>query len=379
MNSQQPIQKLTLIRPDDWHLHLRDGTMMTGYGECPGTVRWSIMGGFIRGLVMPNLVPPVTTTQMARDYHDRIKTLGGEFFEPFMTLYLTNDTSPEEIRLAAASGLIKAVKLYPANATTNSAAGVTDLSKLNAAVLETMAEVGLILSIHGEVLQGPEGEIDVFHRESRFLSDVLLELVDSYKPRIVLEHITTEDAVRFVLDAPDTVSATITPQHLLENRNAIFRGGINPHNYCLPILKKEKDRQWLLLAATSGNPKFFAGTDSAPHVASRKYTSCGCAGCFTAPMALPLYATAFEQAGALDKLEAFVSQFGAQFYDVPLNTETVTLVRSEQIIPDVYQFDDGKEGMHPRPENSVVPFWAGKTIPWRIDEQFNPFLFSIQK
>lgn len=370
-------QTITIRRPDDFHLHLRNGTMLTGIGDeiFPGTISWSAMGQVKRALVMPNLMnpetglpDPVTTAGKAQSYYQDIVSYVNARdmdFEPLMTLYLHDGTTPEDIREAAASGIVKAAKLYPAHATTGSALGVTDIDALDG-VFETMAEVGMVLCVHGELLHNHDGEVDIFHRESRFLFDVFEDFVNRYPTlKIVLEHITTEDAARFVLDAPDNVGATITAHHLLENRNALFRNGLNPHNFCLPILKKEKDRKWLLKVATSGNQKFFKGSDSAPHAASKKLSACGCAGCFTAPVALQLYAMAFESVGSLDKLENFVSRFGAEFYDLPLNEGTVTLVRKDFVIPAHYQFQEKGSIVHGL-NDIVVPFWAERTIPWSL-------------
>lgn len=348
--------ELTLTRPDDFHLHLRDGDAMLFI--LPHTAHV-----FGRALVMPNLAHPVTTVQQAIDYRHRIlealskapRQCSG--FEPLMTIYLTNDTSPTTIAMASATECILAAKLYPAHATTNAAHGVTDIEQLSP-VFETMAERGLVLSIHGELLADAHGEVDVFDREKRFLEETLFWIVDSYPElKVVLEHITTKEAVRFVEETRTGVAATITAHHLLENRNAIFRGGIQPHHYCLPVLKREADREALLLAATSGNPKFFLGTDSAPHAKSRKESACGCAGCFTAPVALPLYAQAFHSIGALDRLEGFASFFGADFYGLPRNTDTVTLVEKAATVPMFTAFGN---------DDIVVTFWAGHSIDFSV-------------
>lgn len=359
--------RFSITKPDDWHLHVRSDLMLSGFGGLPGMATLSATGGFARGLIMPNTSTPITTAEHASLYRDTImKSLPqGVEFQSLMTIYLTDKTTPQDIYDAHATGFVLAAKLYPANATTGSAKGVTNIGNLDP-VLQAMTEVGMRLCVHGELLRDHDGEIDIFHREPRFLSDVFKGMIHRHPGlRIVLEHITTEAAVRFVLDAPDTIAATITAHHLLENRNAIFRDGLNPHNYCLPILKKESDREWLVRAATSGNPKFFAGTDSAPHVISKKLSACGCAGCFTAPIALQLYATALELANALDRLEEFVSEFGAEFYGVPPNKGSVKLVREDFIIPAYYQFAKNTH-LDDESDYRIVPFWAGRTIPWRI-------------
>ena len=299
------VKILEITRPDDWHLHLRDGALMSAV--LPDTAR-----RFARAIIMPNLKPPVTTTALAQAYHARILAAlpAGLQFEPLMTLYLTDNTSAAEIRTAKNSGIVHGVKYYPAGATTHSDAGVTAMTKCDAA-LAAMEEVGLPLLIHGEVTNP---EVDVFDREHAFIDQVLIPLVQRYpKLKIVFEHITTRQAVNFVSTTPDTVAATITPHHLLYNRNAMFASGIRPHMYCLPVLKRELHRAALIDAATSGNPKFFLGTDSAPHARPTKETACGCAGIYSAHAAIELYAEAFEAAGALDKLEAFASFFGAGF------------------------------------------------------------------
>lgn len=340
---------LTLTRPDDWHLHLRDGAALAAL--VPATARWAR-----RAIVMPNLSPPVTTTAQAIEYRDRIlaNRPAESGFEPLMTLYLTDATQVDEIDAAKASGVVHGVKLYPAGATTNSDSGVTDLALCDD-VLGRMAEVGLPLLVHGEVTRS---EVDIFDRERVFLEDVLAPLVERHPTlRIVLEHITTKEAAAFVRAAPDRVAATITPQHLLANRNAMLVGGIRPHYYCLPILKREEDRVALVAAATSGSPKFFLGTDSAPHVRSTKETDCGCAGCFSAPNALELYAQAFDDVGALDRLEGFASHHGPDFYGLPRNQETVRLVRHEQRIAAEYAVGD----------EVVVPLWAGQRLGFRLE------------
>ncbi len=345
------METLTLTRPDDWHLHLRDGAQMASVLPC--TARQ-----FARALIMPNLRPPVTTTQQALAYRQRILDALPEnmTFEPMMALYLTDNTTPAEIETAKASGKVLAVKLYPAGATTNSDAGVTDIARTHA-TLEKMAEAGVPLCVHGEVTRD---DVDVFDREAVFVDDVLAPLHARLPElKIVLEHITTAAAADFVRDAGANVAATITPQHLLHNRNALFKGGIRPHYYCLPVLKTEPDREALIQAATSGNPKFFLGTDSAPHAVHAKETACGCAGCFTAHAALELYAEAFDAAGALERLEAFACHFGADFYGLPRNTGTVTLRREAWTPPSRMPF--GGQGA----DTEIVPFRADETIAWR--------------
>ncbi|HHH35626.1 MAG TPA: dihydroorotase [Gammaproteobacteria bacterium] len=343
------MERLTLTRPDDWHVHLRDDAALAT--TVPHTAR-----RFGRAIVMPNLAPPVTTTAQAADYRRRIlsRVPNGCPFEPLMTLYLTDHTTPEEIRQAAASGFIPAAKLYPAGATTHSEAGVTDLERI-APVLETMAETGMLLLIHGEVT---DPSVDIFDREAVFIERHLEPLVRRLPGlRIVLEHITTEEAVAFVTDAPDTVGATLTPHHLLLNRNALLAGGVRPHHYCLPVLKRERHRQALLRAATGGNPRFFAGTDSAPHERGRKETACGCAGIYSAHGAIELYAEIFAAQGALDRLEAFCSFHGADFYGLPRNETRITLVRQPWRVPGSYPYMEGR----------LVPLRAGEEIAWRIE------------
>jgi dihydroorotase len=340
--------EITLTRPDDWHLHLRDGELMQSV--LPDTARQ-----FARAIVMPNLKPPVTTTEQALTYRERILAAlpSGSDFQPLMTLYLTDNTSADEIRKAKASGQIHAVKLYPAGATTNSDAGVTDIRKTYAA-LEAMQESGMPLLVHGEVT---DPQIDVFDREAVFIERVLQPLLqDLPSLRVVFEHITTQNAVQFVTDAPANIAATITAHHLLYNRNAMLVGGIRPHYYCLPVLKRETHRAALVLAATSGNPKFFLGTDSAPHAQHTKETSCGCAGCYTAHAALELYAEAFESADALDKLEGFTSFYGADFYQLPRNIGAVTLRKEDWQVPATVEFG----------EHWLVPLRAGETINWKL-------------
>lgn len=342
------VQTLTLTRPDDWHLHLRDGKVLSQLVAHTAST-------FRRAIVMPNLKPPVTTTQAALAYRQRILDAlpAGLDFEPLMTLYLTDTLSPDEIRLAHQSGHIQAVKYYPAGATTNSDSGVTAIANVYPA-LETLAELGMPLLIHGEVT---DSHVDIFDREKAFIEQTLLPLCARFPTlRIVLEHITTADAVTFVREAGDNIAATITPQHLLYNRNHLLVGGIRPHLYCLPVLKRNIHQSALIAAATSGNKKFFLGTDSAPHARPDKETACGCAGCFSAHAALELYAEAFDQAGALDKLEAFASFYGPDFYGLPRNTDTVTLHRESWNVPAHYPLDD----------STLVPLRAGEQIHWRI-------------
>src|SRR5512135_208729 len=340
--------EIKLTRPDDWHLHLRDGALMQSV--LPDTARQ-----FARAIVMPNLRPPVTTTAQALEYRARILAAlpAGMQFQPLMTLYLTDNTSAEEINKAKASGAVHAVKLYPAGATTNSDAGVTDLRKTYAA-LEEMQACGMPLLVHGEVT---DPAIDIFDREAVFIERVLQPLLrDLPKLRVVFEHITTKDAAQFVMSTGDTIAATLTPQHLLYNRNAMLVGGIRPHFYCLPILKRETHREALVKAATSGNKKFFLGTDSAPHAQHTKENACGCAGCYSAHSAIELYAEAFEAAGALDKLEAFASFHGADYYGLPRNADTVTLRREEWQLPESVGFG----------EHRLVPLRAGEMMKWKL-------------
>jgi dihydroorotase len=342
------MQRLELIRPDDWHLHLRDGAAMASV--LPDSAK-----RFARAIVMPNLKPAVRTTQQALGYRERILAAlpEGARFEPLMTLYLTDDTPAEEIMRAKVSGCVHGVKLYPAGATTHSDEGVTRLSRCFHA-LEKMQELGVPLLVHGEAT---EAEIDVFDREKAFIDHVLGPLVDRFPGlKIVLEHITTRDAVHYVELTGANIAATITAHHLLMNRNALFMGGIRPHHYCLPVLKRETHREALVEAATSGNPKFFLGTDSAPHARSAKETACGCAGIYTAHAGIELYAIAFEEAGALDKLEGFASRFGAKFYGLPANTDKITLVREAWTVPQSI----------PLGEETLVPLRAGETISWTL-------------
>ena len=341
------MQQLTITRPDDWHLHLRDGAILKAV--LPYTVRQ-----FARAIVMPNLKPPIRSVADATAYRDRVLAAipEGKQFEPLMTLYLTDNTSPEEIFRAKESQFIKAVKYYPAGATTNSDSGVTDIRKCDR-VFEAMQQVDMPLLLHGEVT---DNEVDTFDREKVFIERHLIPLKQRFPNlRVVLEHITTSDAVQYVLSA-SAIAATITPQHLLYNRNALFKGGLRPHFYCLPILKREEHRQALLQAATSGNPKFFLGTDSAPHTRTSKESSCGCAGCFSALHALELYAEAFESMQALDKLEAFASFYGPDFYQLPRNTEQITLSKTTWRVRDQV----------PLMESELVPLGAGQEMTWQM-------------
>jgi len=343
-----PRSTLTLARPDDWHVHLRDGPGLADVAAATAAV-------FGRAIVMPNLAPPVTTVDAARRYRERIvAALPADLrFEPLMTLYLTDRTDPAEIVAAKASGFIHAIKYYPAGATTHSESGVTALARAYPA-LAAMEREGLVLSLHGEVT---DSAVDIFDRERVFVERSLAAIVRDFPAlKIVLEHITTQDAAVFVAAAPANVAATITPQHLLYSRNALFAGGIRPHMYCLPILKRETHRQALVTAATSGSPKFFLGTDSAPHARLTKENGCGCAGCYSAPVALPLYAEGFDAAGALDRLEGFASHYGADFYGVPRNADKVTLKRESWTVPAEY----------PYAGQAVVPLRAGEQVHWRV-------------
>lgn len=345
--SSSALQTLTITRPDDWHLHLRDGDAMKSV--LPHTA-----AQFARAIVMPNLKPPVTTTEQAAAYRQRIVDAlpQGMSFEPLMTLYLTDNTPPDEIRRAKDSGFVHAVKLYPAGATTNSDAGVTDLRKCYQ-TLEVMQEVGMPFLVHGEVTNP---EIDLFDREAVFIETVMQPLrADMPELRVVFEHITTSEAAAYVAEASGSIAATITAHHLLYNRNEIFKGGIRPHYYCLPVLKRETHRQALVKAATSGNPRFFLGTDSAPHAKGVKEHACGCAGCYTALHAMELYAQAFDQVGALDKLEAFASFYGPDFYRLPRNTSTLTLKREAWTLPAELAYLDG----------SLVPLNGGEVMQWK--------------
>ena len=342
------MDRLTLKRPDDWHLHLRDGAALR-------SVLADSARRFARAIVMPNLKPPVRTTRQALEYRERILAAlpQGSAFQPLMTLYLTDDTPPEEIERARGSGYVHGVKLYPAGATTHSDAGVTRMSRCFNA-LEKMQEVGLPLLVHGE---STDPAIDVFDREKAFIDEVLGPTVARFPGlKIVLEHITTRDAVQYIEVTGPNLAATITAHHLLMNRNALFMGGIRPHHYCLPVLKREEHREALVAAATSGNPKFFLGTDSAPHPRRDKEAACGCAGIYTGHAALELYAVTFEEAGALARLEGFASVFGASFYGLPVNEGTITLVREDWTVPQRLGFGD----------DELVPLRAGETIPWKL-------------
>jgi dihydroorotase len=349
------MDSLTLTRPDDWHLHLRDGAALEAV--VAATARQ-----FARAIVMPNLKPPVTTVAQADGYRGRIlaalhATAADEpacaGFEPLMTLYLTDLTPPDEIRRARDSGFVHAVKLYPAGATTNSDAGVSGIGKVRA-VLEAMQEVDLPLLIHGEVV---DPAVDVFDREKVFIDTVLEPLRRDFPAlRVVFEHITTREAAQYVSQAPGPIAATITAHHLLYERNALFKGGMRPHWYCLPVLKREVHRRALLDAATSGSPRFFLGTDSAPHARHLKEHACGCAGCYTAPHALELYAAAFDTVGALDRLEGFASRHGPDFYRLPRNTSTVTLRRQRWTVPETLPYGD----------DTIVPLAAGEALDWRL-------------
>jgi dihydroorotase len=350
MQPERIVQQLTITRPDDWHLHLRDGALMQSIVQDSAR-------RFARAIVMPNLRPPVTTTEQAQAYRQRI--LGAlpaaSDFQPLMTLYLTDNTSAEEIRKAKAGGIVHAVKLYPAGTTTNSDAGVTDIRKAYPA-LEEMQRCGMPLLVHGEAT---DKSVDVFDRESVFIDRVLIPLIKDFPQlRVVFEHITTNDAVQFVKSAPDHVAATITVHHLLYNRNAMFSGGMRPHYYCLPVLKREEHREALGKAAISGNPKFFLGTDSAPHEQHLKESACGCAGIYTAHAAIELYAEVFEQLNALDKLEGFAGFYGADYYRLPRNTGKITLQKESWQVADSIAFG----------EHRLVPLRAGEQITWKIGD-----------
>lgn len=342
------MQEITLTRPDDWHLHLRDDAAL-------GAVVGHSAERFARAIVMPNLKPPVTTTAQALAYRERILSAlpAGSDFVPLMTLYLTDNTPPEEIARARESGVVHAVKLYPAGATTNSDSGLTDIRKAET-TLRTMAELGMPLLVHGEVT---EAKVDIFDREQVFLDTVLAPLLERIPElKVVAEHITTREMAQFVLTAGDNVGATITPQHLLLNRNAMLVGGIRPHHYCLPVLKRESHREMLVEVATSGHPRFFLGTDSAPHAKGAKESACGCAGMYSAHAAIELYTEVFAQAGALEKLEGFASFHGADFYGLPRNRDTITLRREPWQVPDSYPFG----------EQQLVPYRAGEQVSWRL-------------
>ena len=335
-------QTLTIRRPDDWHVHLRDGDMLRTVA--PFTARQ-----FARAIVMPNLAPPVTTMDAATDYRERIMAAAGAGFTPLMTCYLTDESDADELSRGHEEGVWIAAKLYPAGATTNSASGVTDIRKIYP-VLERMQAIGMVLCVHGEVT---DPDVDVFDREAVFIERVLEPLTrDLPELKIVFEHITTQDAAQFVADADASIGATVTPQHLIINRNALFAGGLRPHFYCLPVAKREQHRLAVRKAAVSGSPKFFLGTDSAPHSREAKESACGCAGIFNAPFALESYATVFEQEGALDRFEAFASENGARFYGLPLNEGQVTL---QQVDTPVDKMIAG-----------LVPFHAGETLRWKL-------------
>ncbi|GLX80352.1 dihydroorotase [Thalassotalea insulae] len=338
---------LTITRPDDWHVHLRDGAVLKN------TVA-DISRYFGRAIIMPNLVPPVTNVELATQYHQRIMAENPQaHFTPLMVLYLTDDTSADDIKAAKASGLVYAAKLYPAGATTNSSSGVTDINNIKD-VLAAMQAEEMPLLVHGEVTSH---DIDIFDREAVFIETILTPLVKQFPQlKVVLEHITTKQAVDFVNQASDNVAATITAHHLLFNRNHMLVGGIRPHYFCLPILKRNIHQQALIDAATSGCAKFFLGTDSAPHAQQAKETACGCAGCYTAHAAIELYAEAFEQAGALDKLEAFASLNGPAFYNLPVNQDTITLEKSSWPVPELMEFG----------ADQVVPIRANETIAWQV-------------
>jgi len=343
------LQRLKIIQPDDWHLHLRDGEVLAD------TI-YHTSSRFARAIVMPNLAVPVTTTQQALDYRNRIldNTPEGHNFNPLMTLYLTDNTSTEEIRKASSSDFIKAVKLYPAGATTNSAAGVTNIRHCYK-VLEVMQELKLPLLIHGEVTTA---DIDIFDREKIFIDKVLIPLHNDFPElKIVFEHITTSNAVDYINHSDKQLAATITAHHLLMNRNDMLVGGIKPHYYCLPVLKKNSHQKALIKAATSGSNKYFLGTDSAPHSQQNKESSCGCAGMFTSHAAIEFYAEAFEQANALDQLEKFSSFNGPDFYNLPRNTNTINLIRQDWQVPEFYQFGN----------DHLIPLQAGENIHWKLD------------
>ncbi|MEJ0035592.1 MAG: dihydroorotase [Gammaproteobacteria bacterium] len=340
--------EISLRRPDDWHLHVRDG-------ESLRAVIGLTAERFARAIIMPNLKPPVTNTDLAAAYRKRIleSLPKGARFEPLMTLYLTDRTDPSEVNRAKSSGFVYGFKLYPAGATTNSDSGVTRIENVYG-VLERMSELGVVFQVHGEVTHN---DVDVFDREARFIDEVLLPIADRFpKLKIVFEHITTKRAVEFVQSARPGIGATITPQHLLHNRNAIFTGGIRPHYYCLPVLKTEGDRVALVEAATSGDPRFFLGTDSAPHARHTKEAACGCAGMFSAHAGIELYAEAFEAAGALARLESFASDFGPDFYGLPRNTGRIKLVKDAWDVPVHYPYGP----------DELVPMRAGEHVAWRL-------------
>ncbi len=350
--------ELTLLQPDDWHIHLRDNQALA-------TTVPHAANSFNRVICMPNLVPPVKNAADAQAYRERIlqhlqqSTISDArkaAFDPRMTLYMTNDTTAQDIEIAAKSGIVQAVKLYPAGATTNSADGVTDINAC-VEVFEAMEKHQLPLLLHGEVTHD---HVDIFDREKRFLDEVLAQIIAKFPAlKIVMEHITTSDAADFILSQGNQVAATITPQHLLFNRNHLLLGGIRPHFYCLPILKRESHQKVLLDVATSGNPKFFLGTDSAPHATDKKENACGCAGCYSSATALALYATAFDSVGKIERLEGFASRFGAQFYGLPLNDNTVTLIKTPMSVPTSYPYFDGA---------TLTPLMAGDTLPWSLKQ-----------
>jgi dihydroorotase len=344
------MSRITITKPDDWHIHLRDGDMLER--TVNDVAAWAN-----RAVVMPNLSPPVKNIADATAYHSRIMAAleGFPQFEPLMTLYLTDSTTPQDIKAAAESKLVCGVKLYPAGATTNSAAGVTGLETLKP-TLEAMQSHDLPLLVHGEVT---DPDVDIFDREAKFIERTLAPMTDELPElRIILEHITTEDSVNFVAESRPGVAATITPQHLLFDRNDMLVGGIRPHLFCLPVLKRRQHKEALRRAAISGNPKFFIGTDSAPHTVETKESSCGCAGCYSAHAAIPLYAEVFEEENSLDKLEAFTSHFGADFYGRPRNQETIDLVKVDNLSPESLRFGS----------STVVPLRAGELLAWRLEE-----------
>ena len=342
------MDQITIIRPDDWHLHFRDGDMLKE--TVPATARC-----FARAIVMPNLVPPVTNAQLAVEYRKRIEAAipAGNSFAPLMTIYLTDKTSTEDIRAAKAAGVV-AAKMYPAGATTNSDAGVSSLDSLYP-VFEALADEGMLLLVHGEVTQK---HIDIFDREKEFIDQHLVKIVEKIPHlKVVFEHITTKDAADFVMSARNGVAATITPQHLMLNRNDMLDGGIRPHNYCLPVLKRSTHQEALRAAVKTGSSKFFLGTDSAPHAQHRKESGCGCAGCYSAWSAIELYTQVFDELDALDKLEGFSSLHGADFYGLPRNTDTITLVREEWVVPESIDLPTGEP---------IVPFYAGRQVNWTL-------------
>ena len=335
-------ETITIRRPDDWHVHLRDGAMLEAVA--PFTARQ-----FARAIIMPNLAPPVTTAAAADEYRRRIVAATGPGFTPLMTAYLTDQSDPDELEAGHRDGIWIAAKLYPAGATTNSASGVTSIANIRGA-LERMQDTGMVLCVHGEVT---DPAVDVFDREAVFIERVLSVIVRDFPAlKVVFEHITTRDAADFVRNAPDTIAATVTPHHLVLNRNALFQGGLRPHAYCLPVVKREGHRLAVREAATSGSPKFFLGTDSAPHAIEAKESACGCAGIFNAPFALESYAQVFEEEGALDRLEGFASEHGARFYGLELNAGSVSLERAPTEVP-------------PRVAG-LVPFHAGETLNWKL-------------